>query len=165
MQSTSAWTALWRSTMLWGRGILRGDTNGEYALKAGLLVDLYVVIRRRTSPPAGFTNWPELWGARATFEVVSTGRWSVARGALNASTSAWRSSSPAVEGPGSSVPDAYAASAALRQKLDACHTGGGLSRSCFPQSWGNILNEPVRKIWQRMGRFPHKGRKVCPMRK
>jgi len=35
----------------------------------------------------------------------------------------------------------------------------------MPQSLGNIFQEPVAKIWQKMGSLPFKGRKTCPMQK
>jgi len=145
----------------------------RYALQAGLLVDLYVVIRRENLPHLqGFHQLARALGVHelTLFEVVSTGRWSSREGlALNDAEHVRLAEFVSSSGGPRifSVPDAYRRFGcfAARSWMHVTPAGAVYPCSCFPQSWGNILNEPVRKIWQRMGRFPHKGRKICPMRK
>ena len=83
MQSTSAWTAPSRRSMMpcaGGRASFREAMQAiENALAAGLLVDLYVVLRRENMPHLqGFHELARRMGAHELtfFEVVSTGRWS-----------------------------------------------------------------------------------------
>jgi len=143
------------------------------ALQAGLLVDLYIVVRRENlCHLEGFHQLAKRLGAHEMtfFEVVSTGRWSGREGlALTAAEHARlaefvsRAGRPRIF----SVPEAYRRFGCFAARSWMHVTPGGevYPCSCYPQSWGNILNEPVKKIWQRMGRFPYKGRKICPMRK
>ena len=143
------------------------------ALQAGLLVDLYVVIRRENlCHLEKFHQLARSLGAHELtfFEVVSTGRWSGREGlALTAAEHARLAEF--VSGAGGprifSVPDAYRLFGcfAARSWMHITPAGEVYPCSCYPESWGNILKEPVKKIWQRMGRFPHKGDKICPMRK
>jgi MoaA/NifB/PqqE/SkfB family radical SAM enzyme len=147
----------------------------ENALQAGLLVDLYVVLRRENvSRCREFHDLAQRVGAHELtfFEVVSTGRWSDREGlaltpgdhallanfVLNAKARAPRIFS---------VPDAYKRFGcfAARSWMHVTPAGEVYPCSCYPESWGNILLEPVKKIWQRMGRFPYQGNKICPMRK
>lgn len=143
------------------------------ALQAGLLVDIYVVIRRENlCHLERFHDLARVLGVHELtfFEVVSTGRWSDREGlALNAAEHARlaefvsRAGRPRIF----SVPDVYRRFGCFAARSWMHITPGGdvYPCSCYPESWGNILNEPVKKIWQRMGRFPHKGEKICPMRK
>ena len=143
------------------------------ALQAGLLVDIYVVVRRENlTHLQAFHQLARNIGAHELtfFEVVSTGRWSGREGlALTAAEHARLAEF--VSGAGGprifSVPDAYRCFGcfAARSWMHVTPAGEVYPCSCYPQSWGNILNEPVKEIWQRMGRFPHKGEKICPMRK
>jgi MoaA/NifB/PqqE/SkfB family radical SAM enzyme len=143
------------------------------ALLAGLLVDIYVVVRRENLPHLQrFHQLARNIGAHELtfFEVVSTGRWSDREGlALTAAEHACLAEFVSASGAPRifSVPDAYRRFGcfAARSWMHVTPAGEVYPCSCYPQSWGNILNEPVKKIWQRMGRFPHKGEKICPMRK
>ena len=147
----------------------------ENALQAGLLVDLYVVLRRENvSRCREFHDLAQRVGAHELtfFEVVSTGRWSDRVGlALTPGDHALladfvlsaRARAPRIF----SVPDAYKRFGcfAARSWMHVTPAGEVYPCSCYPESWGNILLEPVKKIWQRMGRFPYQGSKICPMRK
>ena len=143
------------------------------ALQAGLLVDLYVVIRRENlCHLEKFHQLARSLGAHELtfFEVVSTGRWSGREGlALTAAEHAHLAEFVSSRGAPRifSVPDAYRRFGcfAARSWMHVTPSGDVYPCSCYPQSWGNIMKEPVKKIWQRMGRFPHKGDKICPMRK
>ena len=143
------------------------------ALLAGLLVDLYVVVRRenlchleRFHQLARSTGAHEL----TLFEVVSTGRWSGREGlALTSAEHAHLAEFVSSRGAPRifSVPDAYRRFGcfAARSWMHVTPSGEVYPCSCYPESWGNIMKEPMKRIWQRMGRFPHKGKKICPMRK
>ena len=147
----------------------------DNALQAGLLVDLYVVLRRENiCHLQAFHDLARRVGAHELtfFEVVSTGRWSDRVGlALTPGDHALladfvvsrRALAPRIF----SVPDAYKRFGcfAARSWMHVTPAGEVYPCSCYPESWGNILLEPVKKIWQRMGRFPYQGSKICPMRK
>ncbi len=147
----------------------------ENALQAGLLVDLYVVLRRENVTRCReFHDLARRVGAHELtfFEVVSTGRWSDREGlALTPGEHALladfvqgaKAQSPRIF----SVPDAYKRFGcfAARSWMHVTPAGEVYPCSCYPESWGNVLQEPVKKIWQRMGRFPYQGSKICPMRK
>jgi MoaA/NifB/PqqE/SkfB family radical SAM enzyme len=143
------------------------------ALQAGLLVDLYVVIRRENlCHLERFHQLARSLGAHELtfFEVVSTGRWSGREGlALTSAEHAHLAEFVSSRGAPRifSVPDAYRRFGcfAARSWMHVTPSGEVYPCSCYPESWGNIMKEPVKKIWQRMGRFPHKGEKICPMRK
>jgi MoaA/NifB/PqqE/SkfB family radical SAM enzyme len=147
----------------------------DNALQAGLLVDLYVVLRRENiCHLQAFHDLARRVGAHELtfFEVVSTGRWSDRVGlAMTPDDHALladfvvsrRALAPRIF----SVPDAYKRFGcfAARSWMHVTPAGDVYPCSCYPESWGNILLEPVKKIWQRMGRFPYQGSKICPMRK
>ena len=147
----------------------------DNALQAGLLVDLYVVLRRENiCHLQAFHDLARRVGAHELtfFEVVSTGRWSDRVGlAMTPGDHALladfvlsrRARAPRIF----SVPDAYKRFGcfAARSWMHVTPAGEVYPCSCYPESWGNILLEPVKKIWQRMGRFPYQGSKICPMRK
>ena len=147
----------------------------ENALQAGLLVDLYVVLRRENIRQCReFHDLARRIGAHELtfFEVVSTGRWSDREGlVLTPGDHAFladfvlgaKARAPRIF----SVPDAYKRFGcfAARSWMHVTPAGEVYPCSCYPESWGNILREPVKKIWQRMGRFPYQGSKICPMRK
>jgi len=144
----------------------------ENALHAGLLVDLYVVLRRENMHH--LREFHELAHCRGAheltfFEVVPTGRWSGRKEAalspedhdlLDKFVSS--SGAPRIF----SVPDAYRRFGcfAASSWMHITPAGDVYPCACYPQSWGSIFEEPVRKIWGRMSSFPHKGRKKCPMR-
>ena len=145
----------------------------RYAIDAGLLVDLYVVLRRENM--AHLSSFHELASRLGVheltfFEVVCTGRWSERQNiALRPADHARLAEF--VRGAGAprifSVPEAYNRFGcfAATSWMHITPAGEVYPCSCYPQSWGSIFQEPIKKIWERMGRFPHKKRKVCPMRK
>jgi MoaA/NifB/PqqE/SkfB family radical SAM enzyme len=147
------------------------------AIQAGLLVDLYVVLRRENiCHLQQFHELAQSAGAHELtfFEVVSTGRWSDREGiALTPGDHAQLAdfvlgAQAQARGPRIfSVPEAYRRFGcfAARSWMHVTPAGEVYPCSCYPESWGNILKEPVKKIWRRMGRFPYQGSKICPMRK
>lgn len=148
----------------------------ENALAAGLLVDLYVVLRRENmSHLQRFHDLAHRVGAHELtfFEVVSTGRWSERQNiALLPGDHALLNDF--VERTGDSgaprifsVPEAYRRFGcfAATSWMHITPAGEVYPCSCYPQSWGSIFEEPIKKIWQRMSAFPYKKSKVCPMRK
>ncbi|MFZ3149222.1 MAG: radical SAM protein [Methanothrix sp.] len=146
----------------------------ENALAAGLLVDLYVVLRRENMTHlCRFHELAFRMGVHELtfFEVVSTGRWSErqdiallpADHALLADFVRGNVAPPRIF----SVPEAYKRFGCFAATSWMHVTPGGqvYPCSCYPQSWGSIFDEPIKKIWRRMGSFPYKKSKVCPMRK
>jgi MoaA/NifB/PqqE/SkfB family radical SAM enzyme len=145
----------------------------ENALSAGLLVDIYAVLRHKNIfRLQEFHDLARTVGAHELtfFEVVSTGRWSGQRGVamtgedhavLNAFVS--RAGAPRIF----SVPEALRRFGCFagRTWMHVTPAGEVYPCACYPQSYGNILQSPVKKIWRRMGRFPHKGSRLCPMRR
>ncbi len=145
----------------------------ENAIAAGLLVDLYVVLRRENMHHLQrFHELAFRMGAHELtfFEVVSTGRWSERQNiALLPGDHALladfvqKAGAPRIF----SVPEAYKRFGcfAATSWMHITPAGEVYPCSCYPESWGSIFEVPVRKIWQRMGAFPYKKSKVCPMRK
>jgi MoaA/NifB/PqqE/SkfB family radical SAM enzyme len=145
----------------------------RFAREAGLLVDLYVVLRRENMP--FLERFHELAcriGAHEVtfFEVVSTGRW-LDRQNIALTADDHERLAKFVRGAGKprifSVPDAYQRFGcfAASSWMHITPAGEVYPCSCYPQSWGSIFKEPVKEIWRRMGAFPYKKSKVCPMRK
>lgn len=144
-----------------------------HALQAGLLVDLYVVLRRENMHHLqAFHDLARRIGAQELtfFEVTATGRWSERQNiALTPEDHARLADfvRGAAEPRIFSVPEAYR----LFGCFAACTwmhitpAGEVYPCSCYPESWGSIFKEPIRDIWQRMGSFPFKKSKKCPMRK
>jgi MoaA/NifB/PqqE/SkfB family radical SAM enzyme len=145
----------------------------DHALEAGLLVDLYVVLRRENMHHLeAFHDLAKSIGAQELtfFEVVATGRWSERQNIALTPQDHDRLAA-FVRGAGEprifSVPEAY--------KLFGCFaastwmhitpSGEVYPCSCYPESWGSIFEEPIREIWRRMRSFPFKKSKTCPMRK
>ncbi len=145
----------------------------RFALQAGLLVDLYVVLRRENMIHLErFHDLARHIGAHelTLFEVVSTGRWSDRRNiALTPEDHARLNEfvRNAREPRIFSVPEAYRRFGcfAATSWMHVTPAGDVYPCSCYPESWGSIFEEPVRKIWRRMGAFPYKKSKACPMRK
>jgi MoaA/NifB/PqqE/SkfB family radical SAM enzyme len=145
----------------------------ENALAAGLLVDLYVVLRRENMPH--LHDFHEL--ARRTgvheltfFEVVCTGRWSERQNiALLPADHALltdfvrNAGAPRIF----SVPEVYKCFGcfAATSWMHVTPAGEVYPCSCYPESWGSIFAKPLKKIWRKMGAFPYKKSKICPMRK
>jgi MoaA/NifB/PqqE/SkfB family radical SAM enzyme len=142
------------------------------SLLAGLLVNLYVVLRRENMHHLqAFHDLARRMGAHELtfFEVVPTGRWSDRRdislpGADHVRLANYvsRAGAPRIF----SVPDAYKRFGcfAARSWMHVTPAGEVYPCSCYPQTFGNILKEPVKMIWQRMASFPYQGSKICPMR-
>jgi MoaA/NifB/PqqE/SkfB family radical SAM enzyme len=143
------------------------------ALDAGLLVDLYVVLRHdNVCHLSEFHNLARRIGAHEVtfFEVVPVGRWT---GRSNNSLSfadeaalenfVSRSGAPRIF----SVPAARKRLGCFAGRTWMHITPGGdvYPCACMPQSFGNIFQEPVAEIWQKMASLPFKGSKTCPMRK
>jgi len=156
------------------RGVFREAMDAiEYALRAGLLVDIYAVLRRENLHHLqDFHDLALGVGAHELtfFEAVSTGRWSRRMGvALSPQDHALladfvsRAGAPRIF----SVPDAYKRFGcfAASSWMHVTPAGEVYPCACYPESWGSIFEEPLKRIWQRMDRFPHKGSKSCPMRK
>ena len=147
----------------------------ENALAAGLLVDLYVVLRRENMPHLQrFHELARRMGVHELtfFEVVSTGRWSERQNiALLPGDHALLADFVRKADAGAprifSVPEAYKRFGcfAATSWMHITPAGEVYPCSCYPESWGSIFEEPVKKIWRRMGAFPYKKSKVCPMRK
>lgn len=148
----------------------------ENALAAGLLVDLYVVLRRENMHELQlFYDLARRMGAHELtfFEVVSTGRWSERQNtALLPEDHALLDEFVKKAGESGelrifSVPEAYRRFGcfAATSWMHITPAGQVYPCSCYPQSWGSIFEEPVEKIWQRMSAFPYKKSSVCPMRK
>ncbi|MCK9442206.1 MAG: radical SAM protein [Methanothrix sp.] len=146
----------------------------ENALAAGLLVNLYVVLRRENMTHLhSFHELAFRMGVHELtfFEVVSTGRWSErqdiallpADHVLLADFVRGNVAPPRIF----SVPEAYQRFGcfAATSWMHVTPAGEVYPCSCYPQSWGSIFVEPIKKIWRRMGAFPYKKSKVCPMRK
>jgi MoaA/NifB/PqqE/SkfB family radical SAM enzyme len=127
----------------------------ENALSAGLLVDVYAVLRHQNMEHMrGFHQLARRVGAHELtfFEVVPTGRWAKKSG-VTLSEEDHRQLESFVQEAG--PPRVFSVPNALR------------SFGCFAgRSWmGSIFKEPVREVWRRMGRFPFKGDRICPMRR
>ena len=145
----------------------------RFSRQAGLLVDLYVVLRRENMVHIErFHDLARQIGAHemTLFEVVSTGRWSDRRNIALTPDDHGRLAEfvrDAKEPRIFSVPEAYRRFGcfAATSWMHVTPAGEVYPCSCYPKSWGNIFEEPVKKIWRRMGAFPHKKSKVCPMRK
>ncbi len=145
----------------------------ENALAAGLLVNLYVVLRRENM--SHLCDFHELARRMKVheltfFEVVCTGRWSERQNiALLPADHALladfvrNAGSPRIF----SVPEAYKSFGcfAATSWMHITPAGEVYPCSCYPESWGSIFEEPIKKIWRRMDAFPYKKSKVCPMRK
>lgn len=143
------------------------------AAEADLLVDLYVVLRRENMHHLQeFHDLARSKGAHELtfFEVVPTGRWAERRSiALSEEDhTALEKFVSGAEGPRIfSVPEAYKRFGCFAASSWMHVTPGGevYPCACYPQSYGNIFQEPVKRIWRRMGSFPYKGDRCCPMRK
>ncbi|MEI6102937.1 MAG: radical SAM protein [Methanothrix sp.] len=145
----------------------------ENALAAGLLVNLYVVLRRENMLHLqGFHELARRMKVHELtfFEVVCTGRWSERQNiALLPADHALladfvqKAGSPRIF----SVPEAYQRFGcfAATSWMHITPAGEVYPCSCYPEAWGNIFEEPIKKIWRRMGAFPYKKSKTCPMRK
>jgi MoaA/NifB/PqqE/SkfB family radical SAM enzyme len=145
----------------------------ENALSAGLLVDLYVVLRHQNVRHLKeFHHLARRTGAHELtfFEVVPTGRWAKKSG-VTLSEEDHRQLENFVQEAGPprifSVPRALKSFGCFagRSWMHVAPSGDVYPCACMPQPWGSIFKEPVREIWRRMGRLSNRGEKVCPMRR
>jgi MoaA/NifB/PqqE/SkfB family radical SAM enzyme len=145
----------------------------EYAKQAGLLVNLYVVLRRENMRHLErFHSLAKIMGAHELtfFEVVPVGRWS---GKTNVSLSSADQAALDRLASHAGPPKIFSVPAARRRFgcfagrtwMHVTPAGEVYPCACMPKSFGNIFQEPVTKIWQKMGSLPFKGSKTCPMRK
>jgi MoaA/NifB/PqqE/SkfB family radical SAM enzyme len=144
----------------------------ENALAAGLLVDLYVVLRRENiCHLERFHDMAREIGAHELtfFEVVPTGRW---MGKREVSLSAHDHRAlerfvTAAKAPRIfSVPDALQRFGCFagRSWMHVTPAGDVYPCACVPKPSGNVFEEPVKEIWRRMGSLPYLGSRSCPMR-
>lgn len=144
----------------------------DACLRAGLLVDVYVVIRHENLHHLqGFHDLARRIGAHELtfFEVVPTGRWTGKKGvALSAQDhKALKSFASAAGSPRIfSVPDALSRFGCFagRSWMHIAPSGDVCPCACMPRPFGNIFNSPIKEIWHRMSDLPYKGQKTCPMR-
>jgi len=146
-------------------------TAAENALSAGLLMDIYVVLRHQNMEHLReFHQLARRLGAHELtfFEVVPTGRWAKKSG-VTLSEEDHRRLESFVQEAGSprifSVPGALRSFGCFagRSWMHVAPSGEIYPCACMPKPWGSIFKEPLRKIWQRMGSLC-KGEKSCPMR-
>lgn len=147
----------------------------EAALQAGLLVDFYVVLRRENMQHLqAFHSLAKEKGVHELtfFEVTSSGRWSGREKisltkddhrVLDSFVASASSKAPRIF----SVPEAYKRFGCFAAKswMHITPAGEVCPCACLPEHCGSIYQEPIRKIWQRMGRLPYGGSKSCPVRK
>jgi len=160
-----------------GRQGVFGDAMSavQAALGAGLLVDLYVVLRRENVRHlSAFHSLAKEKGAHELtfFEVTSSGRWSEKDSIsltvddhrnLESFLASARSGSPRIF----SVPEAYKRFGCFAAKswMHITPAGDVYPCACLPEGCGNIYEEPIKRIWRRMGRLTYGGSKACPVRK
>ncbi len=143
------------------------------ALEAGLLVDLYVVLRRdNVSQMEDFHRLARTLGAHELtfFEVVPVGRWEGKTGIILSEEDKiyldrFQKSAPA--------PRVFSVPSALdkfgcfagRNWMHITPSGEVYPCACLPRVVGNVMDEPIKNIWSRMARLPYGGCKKCPLRR
>ncbi len=145
----------------------------ENALAAGLLVDLYVVLRRENVSEIGELHSlaAELKASEMTlFEVVPTGRWTGEDDSFLTEDDRALIDGFVSEAPPPrifSVPSAFRELGCFagRNWMHITPEGDVYPCACLPKVVGNVRKESVRKIWRKMARLPFRGRKICPARK
>jgi MoaA/NifB/PqqE/SkfB family radical SAM enzyme len=145
----------------------------ENALSAGLLVDIYAVLRHQNVKHLEeFHGLARRAGAHELtfFEVVPTGRWANKSG-VTLSEEDYHQLEKFVQEAGPprifSVPHALKQFGCFagRRWMHIAPSGEVYPCACMPEPWGSIFKEPIREIWQRMGRLPYRGERICPMRR
>ncbi len=142
------------------------------ALAAGLLVDIYVVIRKGNMKHlSAFHKLARRSGAHELtfFEVVPTGRYAGKTGIILSDVD-YAELGNFLSMAGS--PRIFSVPAALsnfgcfagRTWLHITPDGQVYPCACLPKSFGSIFEEPLSRIWRRMGRLPYRGRRKCPVR-
>jgi len=144
----------------------------ENALDAGLLVDIYAVLRRENvSEIEDFHRLARTAGAHELtfFEVVPVGRWADEAGSVlseedHAALDQFVSGAP--------TPRTFSVPAAFREF--GCFAGRNWMHitpegdvypcACLPMAVGNVRKEPVKRIWKRMAKLSFQGSKICPAR-
>lgn len=144
----------------------------DAALKAGLLVDAYVVLRHENiNHLQSFHELARRIGAHELtfFEIVPTGRWTGKQGVMLSAQDRQAlqsflstAGSPRIF----SVPDALKRFGCFagRSWMHITPAGDVYPCACMPHSFGNISSAPIGEIWRQMSDLPYKGRKTCPMR-
>jgi MoaA/NifB/PqqE/SkfB family radical SAM enzyme len=145
----------------------------ENALEAGLLVDLYVVLRRdNVSEIEEFHRLASEAGAHELtfFEVVPVGRWVGEFESVLSEEDHARIDEFVF---GAEAPRIFSVPAAFREF--GCFAGRNWMHitpegdvypcACLPRAVGNIRKEPIKKIWRRMAKLPYQGSKICPARR
>ncbi len=145
----------------------------ENALKAGLFVDLYVVLRRdNVSEIEEFHRLASEVGAHVLtfFEVVPVGRWTDKKDAILSEEDhallekfVLGASPPRIF----SVPSAFREFGCFagRNWMHITPEGDVYPCACLPMVIGNIRRDSVKKIWRRMAKLPFQGSKTCPARR
>ncbi len=150
----------------------------EASLKAGLLVDIYVVLRHGNMHHLReFHHLAEETGAHEItfFEVTATGRWSGKEGVIMTkedhmalegfvhANAAAAAKAPRIF----SVPEAYKRFGCFagRTWMHITPAGDVYPCACLPEPSGNIYRDPISRIWRGMAGLPYSGSKSCPMRK
>lgn len=145
----------------------------DACLRAGLLVDIYVVLRHdNIHHLQGFHDLARRIGAHELtfFEVVPTGRWAGKKGVALSSPD-YEALKCFVSSAGSprifSVPDALLRFGCFagRSWMHITPSGDVYPCACLPRPFGSIFESPIAEIWHKMSEFPYKGNKICPMRK
>jgi MoaA/NifB/PqqE/SkfB family radical SAM enzyme len=145
----------------------------DAALAAGLLVDIYVVLRRDNMHH--LKEFHRLAGEKGAheltfFEVAATGRWS-GREKIFLTREDYVQLESFVSSAGRprifSVPDAYRLFGCFagRSWMHITPAGEVYPCACLPEICGSVYQTPIRKIWHEMGRFPYGGGRSCPVRK
>ena len=155
-------------------------TAAKNALSAGLLVDIYVVLRHdNIHQLLGFQELSMRIGAQELtfFEVVPVGRWAGRRKVIltpedHLSLNSFVSDASAASAASSAGPRIFSVPEAFRRF--GCFAGRSWAHvtplgdvypcACLPESYGNIHSESLSTIWRRMGSLPYKGVRRCPMR-
>ncbi len=143
------------------------------ALDAGLLVDLYVVLRSdNVSEIEDFHRLAREVGAHELtfFEVVPVGRWSD-KGGITLSEEDHALLDEFVLG--APAPRIFSVPAAFREF--GCFAGRNWMHitpeadvypcACLPMTIGNVRSDSIKEIWRKMAKLPFSGDKTCPARK
>ncbi len=144
----------------------------ENAIGAGLLVDLYVVLRSdNVSEIDGFHRLAREVGAHELtfFEVVPVGRWIAEKGSVLSEEDHALLDEFVL---GATAPRIFSVPAAFREF--GCFAGRNWMHitpegdvypcACLPRAVGNVRRDPVKKIWRKMAKLPYRGAKICPAR-
>lgn len=145
----------------------------KHALKAGLLLDIYVVLRRdNIHQLQEFHELAKQVGAHELtfFEIVPVGRWASGQNAALSKSDHLTLDSFASRSHGLrifSVPAAFHRFGCFagRNWLHITPAGEVYPCACMPHIFGNIKYEPISKIWRRMAHLPFSGSRICPMRR